>query len=349
MEDLRIRPAVTARGALAAVLGLALCSCAGARPSPDEPPVPDASGWVSPRHRDHPLVGKIGSPAAAAFVDEAALLAAATGAHRLLLGETHDNPDHHRWQARLVRAVTATGRRPALAFEMLDTGKQAQVDAALAKDPRSATALAAAVDWAKSGWPAFGLYRPVFEAGLEAGLPVVAANLPRAAARELVSKGPASLPAPVRERLERATPFPEDVLRALRKQMFESHCGEFPDALVEPMLLAQRARDAQMAELLVSSDRGGGAILVAGRGHVRADVGVPTFLAGQAAPGPTVAITFAEVDPERPAPEDYRSEFRDGPLPFDLVIFTPAAERADPCEELRERQAAKKAKAASAP
>jgi uncharacterized iron-regulated protein len=324
---------------LAALLVSALAAgCAGRRgaaaPPDDLPPRPDASGWVSTRHRDHPLVGKIWSPRSGTFVDDAELQRVAAGAHLLLLGETHDNPDHHLLQARLVRAVSAGGRRPALAFEMLDVGKQAAVDEALARAPRDPGALAEAVGWATSGWPPFAIYRPVFEAGLDAGLPIAAANLSRAQARELAAKGPETLEPAVRARLERVGPFPEDVVLALRQEMSDSHCGEFPEARVEPMLTAQKARDAQMAERLAAADRGQGAILIAGRGHVRTDVGVPVFL--DAGPDrPVVSIAITEVHPEATRPEEYRSEYGSGPLPFDLVVFTPAMPREDPCARLR--------------
>src|SRR5512134_514132 len=91
-----------------AALG-ALAACAGTREqASDEPPRPDSSGWVSPRFRSHPLAGKIWSPPTGAFVDRATLDAAVAGAHHLLLGETHDNADHHLIQARLVAVATAS-------------------------------------------------------------------------------------------------------------------------------------------------------------------------------------------------------------------------------------------------
>src|SRR5512133_990219 len=73
--------------------------------------------WVSTDQVSHPLVGRIWEPRTGKFVDEAALDAALASAEWVALGEVHDNPDHHLLQARLLRAVVASGRRPALAFE----------------------------------------------------------------------------------------------------------------------------------------------------------------------------------------------------------------------------------------
>src|SRR5512142_2134997 len=92
--------------------------------------------WLSTLHRDHPLVGKIWAGRAGRFVDEASLDDAMNGADLLLLGEVHDNPDHHLLQARFVREVVAAGPRPALALEMLTSDLQPQVDAARARTPR---------------------------------------------------------------------------------------------------------------------------------------------------------------------------------------------------------------------
>jgi uncharacterized iron-regulated protein len=293
---------------------------------------------VSPRFRDHPLVGKVWRPSEGKFATEAELTAAVSRARFALLGETHDNADHHLLQAKLVRAIAAAGRSPALAFEMLDVDRQADVDAALARAPRDALALATAVRWSESGWPPFAIYRPVFEAGLAAGMPIVAANLPRKDARALFSKGASALPEPVRVRLEKAAPFPEDVLQALRQEMAASHCGELPDSMVEPMVTAQKAKDAQLADRLVASDRGQGAILIAGSGHLRTDVAVPMFLRADADAAQIVSVAMVEVSDDAQRPEDYAAHFGAKTVPFDWVLFTPAAEREDPCAKFREDQ-----------
>lgn len=292
--------------------------------------------WVSPLHRDHPLVGRIWDPRAGRFVEEAALAAAVGGADFVLLGEVHDNVDHHLLQARLVRAVLAAGRRPALALEMLTADQQPAVDAALAKAPKDADALAKAVDWKHSRWPEFAMYRPIVAAALEAGAPIVAANLPRAEVKAIVAKGTSALDERLRARLARDEPLPAPVLAELREEMRESHCGELPEAMLDPLVLAQRARDAQMAERLAAAGEGRGGILVAGKGHVRTDRGVPPVLAKDAPGRSIVAVGFFEVDPEAREVAGY-AEDAGGALPFDFVVFTPGAEREDPCEGLRER------------
>ncbi len=303
--------------------------------------------WVSPLHRDHPLAGRIWDGRTGRFVDEATLTATVGGADFVLLGETHDNVDHHLLQARLVRAVVASGRHPALALEMLDSDQQPAVDAALARAPRDPDALAAAVGWKNSRWPDFAMYRPILAAALEAGLPVVAANLPRSKVKEIVSKGETALEPSLRARLAREEPLPAEAVEELRTEMRESHCNELPEKLIDPLVLAQRARDAQMAERMAAEGRGG--ILVAGAGHVRTDRGVPAVLTKDEPGRKIVAVAFVEVKPDAKEPGGYVEEFGKGPFPFDYAVFTPAAERDDPCEGLRERARDKKAAAPDAP
>jgi len=287
-----------------------------------------SSPWGAPLHREHPLVGKIWN--GTAFVDEQALDAAVQSAHFVLLGETHDNPDHHALQARLVR-VASQGRKPAIVFEMLDVGQQQALDAA----PRTSEALAEAVNWSRSGWPDFSLYRPIFDAALAAGLPIVAGNFTKAQMNTIVKEGATKLPPEIATLLRRLGEPASEASEAERAEMRAEHCGQLPDTLLGPMVLAQHARDAQLATRMAPWDEG--SILIAGSGHVRTGRGVPVYL-GVLAPGRrVVSVAFIEVSPEMQAPQEYAAAFRASRLPFDFTVFTPGAQREDPCHGLEKR------------
>jgi uncharacterized iron-regulated protein len=286
-------------------------------------------------------VGRIWDVRQGRFVDEPTLLAELAQARFVLLGERHDNPDHHLLQARLVEALTSSGQKPVLAFEMLDVEQQPAVDEALAREPKNPDAIARAVAWEKSGWPDWSLYRPIFAVGTARGLRIVGANLPRAQVKELVMRGPDALPAETRSRLGLETPLPEDVARAMRAEMHESHCGHLPESMLEPMVLAQRARDAQMAERLHSTASDAGALLITGAGHARTDRGVPAQLARFAPGAPVRSLAFLEVSPEAREPRDYAPSDSPGRLPYDYVWFTPASEREDPCAAFRQKSPGK--------
>jgi uncharacterized iron-regulated protein len=319
------------------LLALLAAACGGHRFDPRLVEAPIAGRpWVTSENARHPLVGKIWEPRAGRFVDEGTLAAAVSSADYVFLGETHDNPDHHLLQARLLRAITASGRRPAIGFEMLDADVQPAVDASLAAAPTDPDALGSAVRWDRTGWPEFRLYRPIFAAALEARLPVVATNLSRAQLREVHKTGRAALSEGVRVRLDREEPVPEATLKALRAEMAESHCGSLPESMVDPLVLAQRARNAEMAERLeaAAGDRGG--VLVTGSGHARTDRGVPAVVARDVPGKRVVSVAFVEVRAGVTDPATYKPDDDDpARAPFDFLVFTPGAKREDPCEAFR--------------
>ena len=71
-----------------------------------------APAYLSPLERDHPLVGRNWDTRAQAFVTRDALIQRAAGARLVLLGEIHDNADHHRLQAEVLAALLKAGRTP---------------------------------------------------------------------------------------------------------------------------------------------------------------------------------------------------------------------------------------------
>jgi uncharacterized iron-regulated protein len=324
--------------AAVALAGLSLAVACSSRSGPplDRIETPLGSAWASPRNRDHPLAGKIWDVRRGAYATEQDLRAAVASAGLLLLGEVHDNADHHLLQARLVRVATAGGKRPAIAFEMLDETEQKAVDAATAGGRASPEDIRDAVRWDESGWPAFAVYRPVFDAALDARLPIVAANLPRDRIRAASRTGVGALPDAVRERIERQGPLSPELKAEMRVEMAESHCGELPDSMLDPLIVGQRARDAQLASSVVEHATEDGAILITGSGHARLDRGVASYLsADERARLPVVSVAFEEVSASRSEPAEYDSADPEHQR-FDFVVFTPGAEREDPCEKLRE-------------
>ena len=102
--------------------------------------------------------------------------------------------------------------------------------------------------------------------------------------------------------------------------------SSLPDA-VPARARAQIARDMIMARSIRPYvDRG--AVLLAGNGHVRRDIGVPFWLPADAARG-AVSIGVLEQNDDGSVPESA--------VDFDAYLITPRAERTDPCQELAQR------------
>jgi uncharacterized iron-regulated protein len=266
---------------------------------------------------------------------------AALGVARfVLLGEKHDNADHHRIQAWLVAETIAAGRRPALAFEMFASDQQAPLDAYLAAHPRDAAGIGAAVNWAKSGWPDWNQYQPIAQAALDGGVALLAANLPRPLLRKLARDGVSALGAERVAALGLDRPLPEELAAPLREEIAVSHCGQLPESMIGPMATVMTARDARMAEAL---RRGAalaghdGAVLITGKGHARNDRGAPFHLRRGDDTVTIVSVALFEVAEGETEPAAYAGLLGTEILPFDFVWFTPIADPEDPCAKFAEQ------------
>jgi uncharacterized iron-regulated protein len=280
--------------------------------------------WQHETGASHPLAGRIYRVADGAFVSEPALIADLGEADFVLIGERHDNLDHHRLQTRIVEALEDDDRGPrALAFEMIAAERQLAVVEHLDAHPGDAAGLGAALGWDTSSWPEWTLYAPVAEAALAGGGQIVAADLGPAQKRAVFEQGPRALRSSFVQRTgldqSLAGPLGDD----LRAELVASHCGEALPEMLAGMSRVQRARDAMMADRLAVASGKAGGILIAGNGHVRKDRGVPWYL-GRLEPGArVVSIALLEVQ------NDIREPSAD--LPYDYVWFTPRVDDPDPC------------------
>jgi len=300
-----------------AVLLLALAGCGGASPSPGAvPAVPD-------------LIWDVRGGRA---LKPDALERRLSRAPVVLIGEVHDNPRHHAIEAGLIRTLARMGRHDAVALEMLDRAQQAELDR-LWREAAGVEAVLEAMGFDDRGWGA-DQYRPVVAAMHEAEVIPVAANLSRAEAGRVMREGGEALfGAQERARLALDAAWPAEAGSRLVGALRESHCHALPEDLLPGMLAAQRARDAVLADRLLTR-LADGVILVAGAQHVRRDYGVPVYLAARE-PGLEVAVVrLVEVDGERPV-----ADYLEGGA-FDYLWFTTRTARPDPCEQFRRQGAA---------
>jgi uncharacterized iron-regulated protein len=302
-------------------------------------PLPPAPPWSSEHLRDHPLAGRIYRPGSGRFISPSALIEALGRADMVLLGEKHDNADHHRLQHWVLQALIARGRRPAVAFEMFTADKAPRIAAHLAKNPKDAAGLGPALGWSNSGWPDWRHYEPIAQTALDSGLSLIAANLPRPLVRKIARQGLDSLAPALKARLGLARPVDESIADAMATEIVDAHCGMLARERTGRFVDIQRTRDAHMARYLADAAAAGpdGAMLITGTGHGRTDRGVPMHLAWMA-PGRTVAaLAMVEVTAAENAPEIYARRYGAKHLPFDFVWFTARHDVTDPCETFRKQ------------
>lgn len=265
------------------------------------------------------LAGRIWDAQAGHFVEEPELARRIRKARYVLLGEVHDNPAHHESRARLIGGLSP---QTEIFFEQFDRPRDAALrEAQRAGAGADALARAGQMD-AGWNWP---LYRPLVEAALAGRQPVRAANLPNAETRRIAGAGKlGTADAALADALARSH-WTEADERALHEEIVESHCRALPARLAPAMALAQRARDATMA--LALADSPGNAVLLAGNGHVRRDLGVPRYLPQDST---VLSVGLLEIRDGEPDPRAYATG-ETGGLAYDYVWFTPRQARPDPC------------------
>ncbi len=197
----------------------------------------------------------------------------------LLLGEKHDNGEGHRLRAEALRARVEAGWRPAIAMEQFDREQQPALDAAM-RECGDADCVVARVITAKSSWE-WTFYKPIIALAMDYKLPLLAANLSRTDAGKVINDGvTVVLDAEQVSRYGLDKPVPAAVLSRQISEVRSGHCGKLPDVMLEPMSLAQVARDIVMADTM-RPFASRGVVLIAGNGHVRRDIAVPYWLNAQ--------------------------------------------------------------------
>ena len=234
-----------------------------------------------------------------------------------LMGELHDSPHGHAARLADLQQRVQTGWRPVLVLEVFDRERQGELDAA-----RQACADAACLVQ-RAGGPGWdwALVQPLLQMALDQGLPLVAANVSRADASRVIQEG---LSAVLPEALLREASWPQSldgVMAAQQQAVDRGHCGLLPVSLLPRMAQAQVARDLWMAHVL-RQHAAQGAVLIAGNGHVRRDIGVPYWLQRL---GQTQALVVGYEEAGSAVPEGR----------YDLLRQVPPHPRPDPCEALR--------------
>lgn len=285
-------------------------------------------GFTQQLGRRHPLAGHVWNVArgAACMPDE--LEDALDRADFVVLGETHDNRDHHLLEAELVRQFAhahehvhehdAAHERARIAFEMLDEDQAASLRSPF-KTPEE---LARRVHWSESGWPAFELYRPVFARAIAAGMRIVAAHPSATHVRDSMH----GIAAGEALRLRLDLPLAARQQAAQREEIRASHCGHANDAMLLAMQQAQAYKDAFMAAAMLQA--AAPTVLIAGRGHARNDRAVPLFL-HRAGAKSVLSIAFIDVDDDHTRASDYDI------AAYDFVVFTPRVTDQDPCQQFK--------------
>lgn len=315
LHPFRARPTRAAPGRRLAPLALALALfpfATGARGAAAKTAVcVPAAHWMAPREKT--------------VIPEAALIRTMAEKSVVLLGETHDNRDHHRWQLHTLAALYGVHPNMVIAFEAFPRRIQPVLDRWVRGELSESQFLK------QSQWNTVwrfdpSLYMPLFQFARMHRVTMVAMNVDRALIHAIDRKGPDGVPAAKREGVGRPAP-PMAQYRTELKSVFDQHeaarkdhhagaappsgaptkAGERPspdaEKRFENFVAAQTTWDRAMAEAIAHARNGKGkddkplVVAIAGRGHLEYGYGIAYQLK---ALGVSDVATLIPWDPSRP-------------------------------------------------
>jgi uncharacterized iron-regulated protein len=213
-----------------------------------------------------------------------ALAARAAESRVVLLGESHEVEEHHRWQLQTLAALHAHHPSLVLALEMFPRRVQPALDRWVAGELDEVAFLRES-DWRNAWGYDASLYLPIFHFARMNRIPMVGVNVERSLVSAVGDRGLAAISAAERE----GVGDPALALTAYEDDLFESWRVHLPPGeahgdvrrsnpgfrrFVEAQLLWDRA----MAEgIATAADRRPDAVVVGlmGQGHVKHGWGVP--------------------------------------------------------------------------
>lgn len=258
-----------------------------------------------------PVVGEIRDLRSGQVLTAQELVARLEKPSRLIVGEQHDNRDHHQLQLWLLQSLGERRAQGSLLMEMLTPDQQRRVDDVRRASPPPAD-LPGALAW-QSGWD-WNVYGPVVRFALAQPYPLLAANLDMLEVRTVYANPPT---------LSGSRSNAASVKDELLKQISDSHCGLLPESQMPAMLAVQQQRDRRMAERLLAAPTP--SLLFAGAYHARKDVGVPIHVLDLGEPKAPAVLMLAERGSEVT------------PVMADYVWYTSATPPQDYCAQMRKQ------------
>lgn len=212
------------------------------------------------------------------------VLSRAAEASVVLLGESHESAEHHRWQLQTVAALHAQRPDLVLGIEAFPRRVQPVLERWVAGELSEKEFLERS-DW-RSVWRVDAeLYLPLFHFARMQRIPMLALNVEQSLTREITRKGYDAVPAERREGVGRPAPASEAYIDWLLPVWGEHERPGGKPAKLERddpdfrrFVESQTTWDRAMAEALAAAARRPGAPLVIGimgTGHVAHGYGVP--------------------------------------------------------------------------
>lgn len=297
-------------------LGLTACTMSHAPIGNPEVPYPPTRP---------PQVGDILHIPTGTDVNEAEMLAAATDAHIVYVGETHDNPASHRLQLAVIEAmVERWPGQVSLGMEMFTRKQQPILDRWVAGELSEKTFLK------ESAWHAvwsmdFALYRDLLNYARDHRIPVIGLNAEKDLIKAVGRNDPSEFPEEERTRLPEMD-LTDPYQTAMVDAIYGGHASG--DNRLAGFQRVQTLWDETMAEtianhLLTCLDGSRRMVVLAGGNHVRYGFGIPRRVFRRL-PTSYVLVGGYEIE----VPDSKKDRLMDVEMPhfpmapYDYMVFT---------------------------
>lgn len=211
----------------------------------------------------------------------------------VLLGEHHDNPDHHRWQLQVIAGLYALHPDMAIGFEMFPRETQPVLDKWVAGELSEAEFLRQS-NWHGNWSFEPNLYLSLFHFARLNHVPMIALNVNRDLFKEVQDKGWAAIPRERRQGITDPAPADKAYLEMLASSFAQHHPGPqgHNDKKLEQFsaeekqafhrfVQGQQLWDRAMAQTMAAAAQRDKAPLIVGimgSGHMMDGLGVPQQL-----------------------------------------------------------------------
>lgn len=229
----------------------------------------------------------------------------------VLLGEHHDNMEHHRWQLQMITGLHALNSNIVLGFEMFPRQSQVVLDKWI-QGQLTEKQFLKEVNWGEYWSFDAQLYMPLFHFARMNKIPMVALNVDRSLIREVGKKGWDNVASDLKEGITDPAPASDgyrQMLASVFMQHGENHDKGSPEELVEKAMAmpgfsrfveSQQVWDRAMAEAITTELKKHPQeqfVAVLGSGHMMYHYGVPEQLYDLDMPKTSISVLIPW-DPE---------------------------------------------------
>jgi len=251
-------------------------------------------------------VGSVLLPETNAKTTVNALIKSSSSEKIVLLGEHHDNMEHHRWQLQMITGLYTLNPDLVLGFEMFPRRSQPVLDKWVAGE-LSQKEFLKQVKWDEYWSFDPQLYLPLFNFARMNHIPMYALNVDRSLIHQVGRQGWANVDEASKEGVSTPAPPSEGYRRMLASVFLEhgkNHGKDNSEKAIKKVLAmpafarfveSQQVWDRAMAEGIASGRKknpGAQFVAVLGSGHMMSHFGVPEQLADLGQPRPAVYIPW---------------------------------------------------------